>query len=71
MSRVCCCSVTLFVLALAAFMGGCSSSSSPTISVSLSPSSQQGIDQSQTVGITLFVGSATDVAVTVACCALV
>jgi hypothetical protein len=52
MSRVCSCSVTLFVLALAALMGGCSTSSPPPISVSLSPSSQEAIDQSQTVGIT-------------------
>jgi hypothetical protein len=33
-------------------MGGCSSSSSPPISVSLSPSSSQAIDQGQTVVIT-------------------
>jgi hypothetical protein len=44
--------VALFVLAMAAFMGGCSSAS-PPISVSLSPSSPQTIDQGQTVpGIT-------------------
>jgi hypothetical protein len=52
MSRVCSCGVALFVLAMAAVMGGCSSSSSPPISVSLSPSSPQAIDQGQTVGIT-------------------
>lgn len=51
MSRVCSCSVALFVLAMAALMGSCSSSS-PPISVSLSPSSPQAIDQSQTLGIT-------------------
>ena len=51
MSRVCSCAVSLFVLAMAAMMGGCSSSS-PPISVSLSPSSQQAIDQGQTIGIT-------------------
>ena len=51
MSRVCICGVTLFVLAMAAIMGGCSSSS-PPISVSLSPSSPQAIDQGQTVAIT-------------------
>ncbi|MGA8702058.1 MAG: FG-GAP-like repeat-containing protein [Candidatus Sulfotelmatobacter sp.] len=50
MSRVCSCSVALFVLAMVALMGGCSSSS-PPISVSLSPSSPQAIDQSQVVAI--------------------
>lgn len=50
MSRVCSYGVALFVLAMAAVMGGCSSST-PPISVSLSPSSQRGIDQGQTVGI--------------------
>jgi hypothetical protein len=48
--RVCCCGVTLFALAMAAAMGGCSSSPAP-ISVTLSPSSSQAIDQSQTVAI--------------------
>ncbi len=52
MSRVCSGAVALLVLALAALMGGCSSSSGPPISVSLSPSSQQTIDQGQTVAIT-------------------
>ncbi|MFZ0818107.1 MAG: hypothetical protein WAM78_21450 [Candidatus Sulfotelmatobacter sp.] len=50
MSRVCICGVTLLVLAMAAIMGGCSSSS-PPISVSLSPSTPQAIDQGQTVAI--------------------
>jgi hypothetical protein len=49
MSRLCSCGVALFVLTMAAVMGGCSSSS-PPISVSLSPSSPQAIDQGQTVG---------------------
>jgi hypothetical protein len=43
--------VVLFVLAMAGVMGGCGSSS-PPISVSLSPSSPQAIDQSQTVAVT-------------------
>src|ERR1700677_802803 len=43
---------TLLVVALAAVLSGCSSTSSPPISVSLSPSSPQAIDQSQTVAIT-------------------
>ena len=51
MSRLCCCGAALFVLAMAAVMGGCGSSSSP-ISVSLSPSSAQAIDVSQTVTVT-------------------
>ena len=51
MSRWCSCGVALFAVAMAAVTGGCSSSS-PPISVSLSPSSSQAIDQSQTVGIT-------------------
>ncbi len=51
MSRTCSCSVALLVLAMVAVMGGCSSSS-PPVSVSLSPSSTKGIDQSQTVVIT-------------------
>lgn len=50
MRRVCSCGVTLFVLAMAAVMGGCASSS-PPISVSLSPSSPQAIDQGQTVAV--------------------
>jgi len=48
--RFCSCGVTLFALAMAAAMGGCSSSPAP-ISVTLSPSSSQAIDQSQTVTI--------------------
>jgi hypothetical protein len=51
MSRLCSCVVALLVLAMAAVTDGCSSSSTP-ISVSLSPSSPQAIDQSQTLGIT-------------------
>ncbi len=46
--RLCSCGVTLSVLAIAALMGSCSSSSRP-ISVSLSPPSPQAIDQNQTV----------------------
>lgn len=53
MSRVCDCGFVLFVLSLAAALCGCSSSPPrPPISVSLSPSSQQAIDQTQTLGIT-------------------
>ena len=56
MPRVCSRGLTLFLLAIAAVMAGCSSSSSspspPPISVSLSPSSPQAIDQGQKVGIT-------------------
>jgi hypothetical protein len=51
MSRLCSCGVALFVLTIAAFMSGCGSSS-PPILVSLSPSSPQGIDVTQTVTIT-------------------
>lgn len=51
MSRLYSCGVALFAIAMAAVTSGCSSSSSP-ISVSLSPSSSQAIDQSQMVGIT-------------------
>jgi hypothetical protein len=50
MSRLCSCGVAVFVLAMAAVMSGCGSSS-PPISVSLSPSSPQAIDQSQTVAV--------------------
>jgi hypothetical protein len=50
MSRLCWCGVTLLVLAMAAVMGGCSSSS-PPISVSVKPASPQPIDQSQTLAI--------------------
>ncbi len=51
MSRLCTRGVALLVPAMAAIMSGCSSSS-PPISVSLSPSSPQAIDQGQTAGIT-------------------
>jgi hypothetical protein len=50
MSRLCWCGVTVLVLAMAAVMGGCSSSS-PPISVSVKPASPQPIDQSQTLAI--------------------
>lgn len=39
-------------IAMAMVLGGCSSSSSPPISVNLSPSSSRSIDQSQSVAIT-------------------
>jgi hypothetical protein len=51
MFRKCPCCEEFFVVALAMFLAGCSSAS-PPISVSLSPSSPQAIDQSQTVVIT-------------------
>ncbi len=51
MSRVWLCCLVSFVVAMTTVMGGCSSSS-PPISVSLSPSSPRAIDQGQTVGIT-------------------
>ena len=51
MGRARSCGVVLFVLAMAATISGCGSSS-PPISVSLSPSSAQAIDQSQTVVVT-------------------
>ncbi|MGA3104703.1 MAG: FG-GAP-like repeat-containing protein [Terriglobales bacterium] len=51
MSRVRSCGVALFVVAMAGVISGCGSSS-PPISVSLSPSSAQAIDQSQTVVVT-------------------
>jgi hypothetical protein len=50
-SRLCSCGGALLVLAMAAVIGGCGSSS-PPISVSLSPSSPKAIDQSQTVAVT-------------------
>ena len=50
MFRVCPCWVALLAGAMAMVAGGCSSSS-PPISVSLSPPSPQAIDQSQTAGI--------------------
>jgi hypothetical protein len=59
MRRVCSCGVTLLVLAVAAVIGGCSSSSPAPISVSLSPSSPQAIDQSQTVVIAATVANDT------------
>jgi hypothetical protein len=42
----------LFLLLMLIAMAGCSGSSTPPISVSLSPSSAKGIDQSQTLSIT-------------------
>lgn len=50
MSRVSLWWVVMFVLAMATVTGGCSSS--PPVSLSLSPSSPQAIDQGQTVAIT-------------------
>jgi FG-GAP-like repeat/Putative Ig domain/FG-GAP repeat len=50
MFRVHVCWMALFVLATAMFVGGCSSSSMP-ISVTLSPSTPQAIDQNQTASI--------------------
>jgi len=50
MSRVCSWGVALLVIALAVLTVGCTSS--PPISVTLSPSSPQAIDQSQSVTIT-------------------
>ena len=58
MSRLNSCGVTLLVLAIAAFFSGCSSSSSPPVSVSVS-SSVQAIDQSQTVEATATVSNDT------------
>jgi hypothetical protein len=52
MSRLFSFAGALFVVTMAAVLSGCSSSSPPPISVSLSPSSPKAIDQSQTVGIT-------------------
>jgi len=56
MSRVFSLVVVFSVAAMAAVMAGCAGSSSPSspqpISVNLSPSSSQAIDQGQTVGIT-------------------
>jgi hypothetical protein len=49
MSQVCPCWVPLFVVAMSMVTWGCSSS---PISISLSPSFAQAIDQGQTVGIT-------------------
>src|SRR5580698_6503127 len=50
MSRLFSCGGALFVLAMAVVIGGCGSSP-PPISVSLSPSSPQAIDQSQTLTV--------------------
>jgi len=58
MSRLNSCGVTLLVLAIAAFFSGCSGSSSPPVSVSVS-SSVQAIDQSQTVEATATVSNDT------------
>ena len=51
MSRVCPCCATLCLVALALITSACSTSSLP-ISVALSPSSSQTIDQGQTVAVT-------------------
>ncbi len=50
MSRLCSCSIALFVLAMTAVLDGCGSSS-PQISISLSSSSPQAIDQNQTLTV--------------------
>lgn len=55
-SRLCSWWVVLIVATMAMFSGGCGSSP-PPISVSVSPSSQQAIDQTQTVGITAAVSN--------------
>lgn len=52
MFRVWSCGAALLVLATAAIMGGCGGSSPLPISLSLTPSSPQAIDQSQFVAIT-------------------
>src|SRR5579871_654716 len=51
MSRLIRCSMVLFAVAIAILTNGCSSSH-PPISLSVSPSSAQAIDQSQTVAMT-------------------
>ena len=56
MFRVCPCSVALFVGAMVTVASGCSSS--PPISISLSPSAPQAIDQNQNVGITATLANA-------------
>ena len=48
-----------FLVAMLIAMVGCSGSSSPPITVSLSPPSAQAIDQTQTVAITATVASDT------------
>ena len=58
MSRMCSRCSTLPVIAMAMITSACSSSSRP-VSVALSPSSAQAIDQGQTVGITATVTNAT------------
>ncbi|MGA7635094.1 MAG: FG-GAP-like repeat-containing protein [Terriglobales bacterium] len=50
MSRLCSCGAAVFVLAMAAVVSGCGSSA-PPISVGLSPSSAQAIDESQTAAV--------------------
>jgi len=57
MRRLCPWLLVAFVASIAEFTGGCGSSSAP-ISVTLSPSSAQVIDQGQTVGITASVANA-------------
>jgi hypothetical protein len=52
MSRMFSCLTVALVVAMVILAGGCSSSSSPPISVSLSPSSSQGTDQGGAVAIT-------------------
>ncbi len=51
MYQLCSCCVMLFLVAMITVMGGCGSSP-PPISLTLSPSSAQAIDQGQTVAIT-------------------
>jgi FG-GAP-like repeat/Putative Ig domain len=58
MSRMCSWCLPLPVIAMAMITSACSSSSQP-VSVALSPSSAQAIDQGQTVGITATVTNAT------------
>jgi hypothetical protein len=50
MSRLCSCGAGSFVLAMAAVISGCGSSA-PPISLSLSPSSAQALDESQTIAV--------------------
>ncbi len=59
--QLCPCCVMLSVLAMMMVIGGCGSSS-PPISLSLSPSSPQAIDQGQLVGIAATVPNGTGVA---------
>ena len=52
MSQLCSRAVVVLIAALMLFAGGCSTSPPPPISVTLSPSSSQAIDQGQTLAIT-------------------